>query len=115
MIQKTFKLAMTSVTLALLVLAVIIAPASAHQSEVSQGNDFAITASDHRSGTVCDQERDGHFVSATWRDAEGFTVGYEEDGGDSGCDEISFNGKANTVVVCELTVGDFACTDSHKV
>jgi hypothetical protein len=115
LIQKIFRLTQTSVVLAVLALVMIAAPAGAHQSEVSQGNDFAVTASDHRSGSVCDQERDGHFVSATWRDAEGFRVGYEEDGGDSGCDEISFNGKASTVVVCEIGVGDFACSDTHKV
>jgi len=115
LIQKSFRLIFISMSLALLVLAGSTMPANAHQSEVSQGNDFAVTASDHRSGTVCDMERDGHFVSATWRDAEGFVVGYEEDGSDAGCDEISFNGVADTVVVCEVAVGNFACTNTHKV
>lgn len=113
--QHFHRFVLTSVALALVAFAVVTAPISAHQSEVSQGNDFAVTATDHRSGTVCDMERDGHFVSARWRDAEGFIVGYEEDGGDSGCDEIKFSGKAATVVVCELTVGDFWCTSTHKV
>ena len=106
---------MTSVALALLAFAVITSPVSVHQSEVSHGNDFAVTVTDHRSGTVCDSERDVHVVSATWRDAEGFTFGYEEDVGDSGCDGTPFNGKAVTVVVSEVAVGDFACTNSHKV
>jgi hypothetical protein len=115
LIQKIFKLAATSVALALLVFAVVSSPVGAHQSEVSQGNDFAVTATDHQSGSVCEQESDGRFVSATRRDAEGLTVGYEEDGGDSGCDETSFNGVADTVVVREVEADDFACTDTHKV
>jgi hypothetical protein len=115
LIQKMLRLAMTSAVLLLLASILVSAPVSAHQTEVSQGNDFAVTATNHRSGSVCDMERDGHFVSARWVDAEGFTVGYEEDGGDAGCDEISFNGVAETVTVCEVDVGAFWCTDPHKV
>jgi hypothetical protein len=116
LIQKGIKLLLTPLAVALMVFAVAGAPVGAHQSEVSQGNDFAITASDHESGTVCDQERDGRAVSAEWRDAEGFVVGLEWDGGDAGCDEIQFHGgKAYTVVVCEVGPGGGACTDSHRV
>jgi hypothetical protein len=113
--QKILMRTASTALLALLAFAVISAPAGAHQSEVSQGHDFAVTATDHQSGTVCDMEADGHFVSATWRDSEGFVVGYEEDGGDFACDETSFHGTAETVVVCEIALGDFACTDTHQV
>lgn len=109
------KKAAAVLTSAFALIAVGIAPASAHQSIVEQGEDYALTATNHNSGSVCDWEKDGHFVSATWRDSQGRTVGYEEDGGDSGCDERSFKRKASTVVVCELDVGAFWCTDTHKV
>lgn len=101
MIQKTFRLTAIAAALALLVSAVITAPASAHQSETSQGRDFAITATDHMSGSVCDMERDGFPVTAEWSDADGFAVALETDGGDSGCDEVQFRGKAKSVVICE--------------
>lgn len=55
MIQNVFRLAISSTALALLAFAVITAPAFAHQSIVSQGDDFAITATNRQSG-----------LSATW-------------------------------------------------
>lgn len=114
--MKSFlKPILAAIALSLLALSLVSAPASAHQTEVSQGNDFAVTATDHQSGSVCDMERDGRAVSARWFDDEGFTVGYEEDGGDSGCDEIQFRGTADTVIVCEMILGGPACTDPHKV
>lgn len=106
--RKFFQLAVTSVAAALLVFAVIAAPAGAHQTEVSQGNDFAITASDHESGTVCDMERDGHAVYADWYNAFGTRIATASDGGDPGCDEVNFpgNSKAKRVTVCEVWLGD---------
>jgi len=89
------------VAVALLAFAVITAPVGAHQSETSQGNDFAITATDHMSGSVCDWERDGAAVSAEWTDADGVSVGREVDSGDPGCDEVQLRAKAEAVIVCE--------------
>jgi len=107
---------MAPIALALIAFAVITAPVGAHASEVSQGNDFAVTDSGHETGAVCDMEADGRAVSAEWRDKEGHVVGLEWDGGDPGCDQISFKGgKAYTVVVCEIETGGGACTDSHRV
>jgi hypothetical protein len=102
--QKFLKPAMAPLVVAMLVLAVIAAPAGAHQTEVSQGNDFAITASDHESGTVCDMERDGHAVYADWYDESGNRIATASDGGDPGCDEVNFPGtsKAERVEVCEV-------------
>ena len=106
----------TSVALALLAFAVISAPAGAHQCETSQGNDFALTATDHRSGSVCDMERDGAAVTAEWYDAEGISVALEWDGGDSGCDEGKFRGKAVSVVVCEDNLQNpYPCTYSGEI
>jgi hypothetical protein len=115
LIQRFFKFAMIPAILALVALSVATAPASAHSTITSQGDDYAVTDSNHRSGAVCDVERDGHFVSARWTDSEGFTVAYEEDGGDSGCDQVSFDGVAESVVVCELDVGAFWCSEVDYV
>ena len=109
------RLTVASLALALMLFAVNAAPTSAHSSIVEQGEDYAVTDSGHETGAVCDMEADGHFVSATWRDADGSTVAYTEDGGDSGCDDVNFRGTADTVVVCELSTGAFWCTDTHKV
>lgn len=114
-IYQSLRVPLATLAIVLTLVAVGTAPAAAHSTIVEQGNDFAVTDSNHQSGAVCDMEADGHFVSATWYDDEGFRVGYEEDGGDAGCDQISFHGTADTVYVCEVTVGDFWCTDSHKV
>jgi len=106
---------MMSVALALMVSAVIPASTSAHPSNVSQGADYAVTLSGHKDGAVCDREADGRYVVAYWYDADGFQVGIEADGGDSGCDSTSFSGKANTVVLCEQQGSAHKCTDAHKV
>jgi hypothetical protein len=115
LIQRFLRLALILAMLALVALAVVVAPASAHSTITSQGNDYAVTDSSHRTGAVCDTERDGHFVSARWTDSEGFTVAYEEDGGDSGCDQITFDGVAESVVVCEIDVGAFWCSEVDYV
>lgn len=67
-------------------------------------NDFAVTASDHESGTVCDMERDGHAVYADWHYGSGNRIATASDGGDPGCDEANFpsTSKAERVEVCEV-------------
>jgi len=114
-LQKTFRLTVTAAALALLVFAVITAPTGAHPSNVSQGLDYAVTLDGHQDGAVCDRETDGNHVTAYWYDADGFQVGAEVDGGDSGCDSTSFRGTATTVVLCEETGSYDKCTDAHKV
>ena len=114
--QRLVQLTATSVALALLAFAVITAPMSAHQNETSQGNDFAITATDHRSGSICDMERDGVAVTAEWYDADEYSVALERDGGNSGCDEVRFRGNAVSVVVCEENLQNPGpCTYSVKI
>lgn len=105
------RFALTAVAVALLSFAVFATPAGAHQTEVSQGRDFAITATDHESGTVCDMERDGHAVYADWYNADGVRIATASDGGDPGCDEVNFpsTSKAESVWVCEDLGGDVAC------
>lgn len=113
--QKFFRFTMIPVVAVLLTFALIAAPADAHPSSVSQGADYAVTLDGHRDGAVCDRETDGRHVTAYWYDADGFLVGAEQDGGDSGCDSTSFSGTANTVVLCEEATGVHLCTDAHKV
>ena len=116
MIQKLIRLSLTPLALALLVFGLITAPVGAHQSEVSQGNDFAITATDHMSGSVCDMERDGFAVTAEWSAADGIAVALETDGGDARCDEVQFRGRAESVVMCEENLQNpDPCTYSDKI
>lgn len=112
---RILRLPLGALAIALATSAVNGAPASAHSTIVQQGEDYAVTDSDHRSGAVCDMESDGHIVSAAWYDDEGFRVGYEEDTTDPGCDSVSFSGTAQTVTVCEFAVGVSECTDPHRV
>jgi len=111
MLQKILRLTVSAAAVALLAFAVITMPAGAHSGYVSHGNDYAVTVAGHDFGSVCDRETDGNPVTAYWYDADGFQVAAEVDGGDVGCDSTSFNGTANTVVVCEAS----RCTDAHKV
>jgi len=108
--KNIVRLAMTA-AVALLALAVFATPVGAHQTEVSQGRDFAVTATDHESGTVCDMERDGHAVYADWYDASGNRIATASDGGDPGCDEVNFpsTSKAERVQVCEVWWGGAKC------
>jgi hypothetical protein len=102
---------------ALFAFAAFATPAGAHQTEVSQGRDFAITASDHESGTVCDMERDGHAVYADWYSASGVRIATASDGGDPGCDEVNFPGtsKAERVTVCETWLGGAKCASKDNL
>jgi hypothetical protein len=111
------RFAMTAVAVTLLALAMFATSTSAHQTEVSQGLDFAITASDHESGTVCDMERDGHAVYADWYSESGTRIATASDGGDSGCDEVKFPGtsKASSVTVCETWLGGAKCSSSDNL
>jgi hypothetical protein len=106
--RNIVRFAVMAITVALLAFAVIAESTSAHQTEVSQGLDFAVTATDHESGTVCDMERDGHAVYADWYNDFGTRIATASDGGDPGCDEVNFpgNSKAARVTVCEVWLGD---------
>jgi hypothetical protein len=90
------------------------APTSAHSTEVRHGNDYVVTAGDHKSGYVCDRESDGHAVSAEWRDFTGHKGDQEVDKTDPGCDEITFDGfSAAEVRICEHAKYSYTCTDWH--
>lgn len=112
---RLLRVPLAAMGLVLALFAVASAPAGAHQSIVEQGEDYAVTDSDHRSGSVCDWERDGHAVYAVWFDADGNRVGIEEDGGDGGCDNVSFAGRADTIQVCEYEGTTKWCTGYHTV
>lgn len=115
--KSIVRFAFSAVTAALFAFAVLVPPTAAHQTEVSQGNDFAVTATDHESGTVCDMEADGHAVYADWYTESGTRIATASDGGDPGCDEISFPGtsKASSVTVCEVWLGGAKCNSSDNL
>jgi hypothetical protein len=101
---KVLRLPLAALALVLTIFSLCSAPASAHWDYEEQGEDVAITSPDHMSGSVCDVERDGRFVSATWYDSAGQGVGGAEDGGDSQCsDTYQFTGEADIVKICEST------------
>jgi hypothetical protein len=111
-------LPLATFAIVLTVLALSTAPANAHSRIIEQGNDYAVTDSDHRAGAVCDMEKDGNFVAAYWLDEDG-RVGYAEDTTDPGCEQLTFTDKATKMYVCEIGFnlpdeGD-GCTEIHKV
>lgn len=108
---------LTAMAAALIAFALFATPTGAHQTEVSQGNDFVVTASNHESGTVCDMERDGHAVYADWYDESGNRIATASDGGDPGCDEVNFpsTSKADSVTICEVWLGDAKCNSESNL
>lgn len=87
--------------------------ASAHATELEHGNDYVVTDANHRTAAVCDAEKDGNYVIAYWYDADVGLIDREEDGGDSGCDQITLGQKATYVQLCEYP--DVSCTETHRV
>lgn len=103
-IPRHLRLPIAAMALVLTLFAVGAMPAAAHWDYEEQGEDVAITSPDHRSGSVCDNERDGRFVTADWYDSGGALIGTAEDGGDRQCSDVFlFAGTAATVRVCEST------------
>jgi hypothetical protein len=79
--------------------------AAAHGRRILHGRDIATVAPDHKSGSVCDEEQDGHFVYAEWALRFGGTV-READGGDRNCDNSPvFPRPAFAFRLCEATRG----------
>jgi hypothetical protein len=104
-------IAMTTVALGL---AASQAPASAHEVTIHHGNDSAFTYPQHRAGEVCDRERDGHAVYATWDLAYPYGTRSEVDSTDPGCDmPVSFPVEAIYVRLCERRTGPDSCTGWH--
>jgi hypothetical protein len=112
---KTLRLPVATLALVLTIFAVSSAPVAAHSKIVDHGNDYALTDSDHRSGAVCDREKDDHIVSAYWMNDDG-RVAYAEDTTDAGCEQADFHGqKATKMYVCEFGIGFSDCTRIYKV
>jgi hypothetical protein len=77
----------------ILMLGVGSSPVAAHQTDwIYHGNDGAWVHDDHRTVTVCDFERDGHYVYAELRAwyLGDWVYSREADGGDHGCDTEYF-------------------------
>jgi hypothetical protein len=98
-----------------LMLAASQSPASAHSDKVFQGRDFATVAPDHTSGSVCDEERDGHRVYARWSSSQGEGPwGASANGADGSCGNAYFNGAtAEVFQVCEQLRGTDACETEY--
>jgi hypothetical protein len=88
---------------ALFTFAAMQSPASAHTDKVFQGNDFAIVYSDHMSGSVCDEERDGHDVFARWSSSQGDGTWTADANGSSGsCETVEFRGGDGRLLTAEV-------------
>jgi hypothetical protein len=97
--------ALVAVVSILSALAIGPSTASAHSDRVYHGNDYATVAENHMSGTVCDRERDGHWVYAVWYLTDDSYVS-EFDGGDAGCDSTGrFPLPAYEFLICEEDKG----------
>ena len=110
--------AVAAVTLAI-GLAASAAPASAASArsgtEIQQGWDVARTDSSDLWGLVCDFERDGNAVYATWDLVAPYRHVREADGGDPGCDvSPAFRDDALRFKLCERRPGPDACTRWHS-
>lgn len=56
--------ALVAMTAALAMIVAGQTPASAHDGKVFQGKDFALVYDDYKTVALCDEEKDGHWVSA---------------------------------------------------
>ncbi len=89
-------------------------PASAHEVLIHHGEDSSFTNARHRFGVVCDWERDGHAVYATWDLAYPYGTRSEVDSTDDGCDSTStFPVQAIYFRLCERRSGPDSCTGWH--
>ena len=76
-------------------------PAAAHTRKIHHGRDFAVVYPDHRSGAVCDEEKDGHGVVAQYMTQGGIEVDLD-DGEDRNCfSSTTFHSKAIKFRLCE--------------
>jgi hypothetical protein len=79
-------------------------PASAHSDKVYHGKDFASVSNGHLSGYVCDEERDGHDVWATWTSSSGGTWTASPHGAGT-CDSAYFDTTVEVFQICETAKG----------
>jgi hypothetical protein len=87
---------------------------SAHSTIVEQGEDYAVTDSNHLSGAVCDFEKDGNRVIARWYTDEGGLLDSEEVAGQGNCDQTRTWGvRADYVQVCEFGLGVTSCEEGR--
>lgn len=87
-------------------------PASAHTVRHRHGNDFAIVHADHKSGAVCDEERDGHNVYAVFSSGAGWTRTVYSGPSNRNCGNANFPSRASAFKVCEEGKG---CTRPKRV
>lgn len=98
--------------LAALVAVLVIGPssASAHNVVIFHGYDKAVIGENNDKVTVCDEERDGHYV---WAEVKYVgIIDREADGGDAGCDTQKFGMRYDEFRLCEESKG---CTAWYSV
>jgi hypothetical protein len=86
-------------------------PAHAHGFRVYEGSDYAGVGDDHRWTEVCDLERDGNGVYATYTSWRGdtHTVG-DSNGANGGCGNWTAPWDVASIVVCEDDWGGDTCS-----
>jgi hypothetical protein len=108
-IRKMFALTVLATTL-LSSMALVFPEADAHERRITHGKDSAWITADHRSGVVCDNERDGHYVYGEYETIYGTVT--VDDGGDYGCDYVPHQGvNISAFRLCEEGQG---CTDWYR-
>jgi hypothetical protein len=66
--------------------------ASAHEDYNWDGRDYASVSSDHEGALVCDNERDGHLVTALFQlDTGESVVASDDDGANGSCQLLQFS------------------------
>lgn len=80
--------------------------ASAHGGKVFQGKDFALVYDDYRTVAVCDEEKDGHGVSAVLHAgaSKSFEL-YNANGADGDCEVATMSWRIESISVCEENKG----------
>jgi hypothetical protein len=102
--KRLRKLMVMAVTLATMLVAAQV-PALAHNVVLFHGYDKAVIGEEHFGVTVCDNERDGHYVWAELRYAPFGVTNREADGGDRGCDTEVFSIRHEEFRLCEENKG----------
>jgi hypothetical protein len=90
---------------ALILVAAAQTPASAHPDAVFHGNDSAKVSSDHRTISLCDSEKDGHWVYGEWYFKDGSSIYMYGDGADAPCKYAELSQPVYKMMICEESRG----------
>jgi hypothetical protein len=94
-----------AITGALMLLVVAQTPASAHSDAVFHGKDSAKVSSDHRTFSLCDSEKDGHWVYGEWYFRDGSSFYMYGDGAAAPCKYVELSAPVYKMMICEENKG----------